>query len=1032
MLPQELKPMLNQLNATVFNKLTALQDSEEAAGDAFAHIASELVKGPAVLGLVQNVLPKLMESALAFHLHETSDQSSEERAAAFVMGFATDMQSGFDRVAAYEKTHDYPSWLQAQDPHALELYRKTHKIAADAPIDVREYMLRETALKLVHRLLPQDLQKVLLPEKFAPLVINQLLVGVCSDYLKKAYDYSQVMTGFETGDADVGGLQKFLVVQLREYFEKVPENERQWTDKVALKIFAAGSEKIMGFLLNFGAIGVVLKNTKNGAEGVGILAFLSPIVAKALDIFEILSNASGSKREEIYAALEIGEKDILAYTEATKKSANDDLAPFAFWVAARKALDAISDDAWTKAVPICSKDKAAGILMKLYETVYVTLDVLHVKQLAAKGQIEAHSGLKAFVDAYFVANFKELLVDLGRSPEALTKTLPAMLDTLLKQCLAEKSAIGDLRDTLVERVVYAAMGKILTDDTPVTAKLGQLIACYKTGDNEACAALLLQTALPQDVEATRLGKVIIQEAAPKGIALLVEDIRKSQATLVARGQAAKAYVDSLDDRNMREFVEKTILESVDRSLEDLAKAEAPLSKEFPVYIDTLLKDVLKDETLKPIIQEALHHAIYIVLQQVFTPKWGQSVQDRVLEVAAELIDLADKPPAMWLKVLMPEAALKELLPEFLQKAITHEKLIEWFFKPYVDQAVQTTQAISAQNAQESSLNVTRAQSFAKKLLAGYTTPTAPPAGLLGFGGVVREIEKKFLEALNKGADQPVAPQIQAYLNATVSQIVTSLEQQGKLDPNFLSRALAFSLPFLDAKVVEPPNMPVEDKFAAQAVEKLLYILMPGGKESLLVPDVLKDVIWQKITTALEGVFCELTCADTRLMWCMDRLIPFTSGDDAAIKARMNEADALRKKMQGTRLDAGSKKEAKVLFKRCLVDAAVYQAGEAVKKEPIPRFFKWIKGIIVRAVTYLACRFSLSHRVYSFIADEQTNQLLCRFVWSLLTYTNQSSGDLKKELQAAFHRTRLIAPIMQGAVASFAASSIADKNITEFM
>lgn len=1062
-LPEELKPMLKQVNDTIFKALAVREPEagKEPQADSFDHLASELLKGPGVLDLVTTTVPKLLESAVAYHVHATETETSEQRAAALVMGFATDIQNGFDRVAAYEKERNYDLWVQSQDAEALKKYRKTHNIAPQAPIDVRAYMLGETAHGLLARLLPADLRKVLIPEQFADLLVDQVLAGVLVDVFYKSYDYSQAVTGLEKENAEIAALQKYIVGEAKDYFEKIPANEKTWTDRVALQLFAGANEKTIGFLLNFGAVGLVLKNATGAAgEPLPLLTFLSPVVAKAREVFDILSSSSLAKLQELNRALEITVADKIAYQNATKQSADEaDVTQFACWVSARRCFDGISDAKWQEANPLFDKDRAATIAMKLYGAVHATLDVLlkkhnegkaevakRVDPVVSDGKAEVVKGVDpiAFVDTYLVKNFKELLLELGNSPDALTKTLPTMLDTLLKQCLGDTGDIGRLRDVLVERVVYTAMGKVLTDPKSVTTKVCELVASYTTGNDEATASLLLSAVLPEEVGATALGKLLIEKAVPKGIALLIEDIRKSQAIILKKGQEAKAYVDALDNKDMQKFVHETIFAGLDSSLDALANGKEKLSEVLPVFVDDLVKDLLKDKTLMPIVKEALHNIIYIVLQQVLTPKPGQSVEARVLEVAAQLIALSnEKNPmesgAKWLKLLLPESALKELLPEFLQKAVTHEKLMEWFFEPYVGQVFATTKAMADENLKEATPNVTRAQGFAKKLLVGYAQPTADPKGLLGFAGIVREIEKKLLETLGQEGVAQVAPQMQAYLNAAVGQVTRTLETQGKLHPQFLSRALKLALPQLDPKADAPSGMPSDKEFSSKTAEELLKTLFPGGAKDLLVPEVLQDVIWQKITVGLQGVFTELTAADTRVLWVMDRLIPMTSGDDAKILARMKMVDDMRSDMKDNKLAPKDKKRAESLFKRCLVDMAVYQAGEAVKREKTPQPFKWLKGVVVKAVTHLVMRYSLSNRIYAFLADEASNERIRRLIWSLLTFKPKGAVDdkecaeeLKKQLKAALHRTNIAPPIMQGAIASFAESSLSNKNIIDLL
>ncbi|MBS0638097.1 MAG: hypothetical protein JSS12_11360, partial [Verrucomicrobia bacterium] len=649
---------------------------------------------------------------------------------------------------------------------------------------------------------------------------------------------------------------------------------------------AGKNDKVLGFLLNFGALGVVLNNAQG--EQSGLVVTLAPIIDIARKVFANIDNVD--------ALLTPSVEEIAAFEAATKKTHANDKKEFAYWLLARRALDIVSDDQWKKAVPIVKKEAAATLLMKLYETAHATQAVLKNKSASGANEVQKQKDLTQFVDTYFVKNIQELLVQLGGASEPLAKTLPVILDTLIKQSLAEPGVIGEARNSALEQVIYTVMGKLLTDAKTPVEKVREIVACYNEGNNEAVARMLLKEALPEELAATPLGRVLVNEAAPIAIGILLNDIRASQKVIQQKGEEAKSYVNRIDEYSMKPFVEG-MLQALDGTLDEMAHDPKKLSEMLPDYMDGLIKGVFKDSALMPIIKEASHTAIYIVLQQVLTPKEGQSIQDRVAEVAAELIAIYDsnnpkESAAKWLKLLLPEATLKALLPEFLKKSITHEKLVEWFFEPYAKQIVNVTKAMHAENAIKPSDNVAKAQKFVQSQLQG--------ADLLGFGGAVADIQKKLL-------DPTALPEMQSYLNAAVGHVTRTLEKQQLLDPRFLSNALIAALPAMDTPI---DGMP--DDIAPLATEKLLAKLFPGGQAELPIPEVAQAAVWKKLTEAIQGLFTDLTTADRRTLFMLDRLVPLATDDQNKIKTDLKLVGELRSRIIDGTLNSNDRKQVEKL------------------------------------------------------------------------------------------------------------------------
>ncbi|MBS0635606.1 MAG: hypothetical protein JSR37_09105 [Verrucomicrobia bacterium] len=976
-LPNELKPQIKALNDKIVAKLEEPQE---------ATMLGQFLQGGGVVNLVKDALPKILEALVAYHVHPENDKTSEVRTAELVMQLATTLMNGFEAVAKYEKAPNYDEWAKEVGADRLKQYRKEHNILPNEPIDVRAYMLRMQSKELVAKLFPKELRDALLPKEFSAFKLDALLEGLCYEYMDKAYDYSTIVNKVEGEDKDIKGLQTYMIGQIEGYFQKEStQKENPWIANVAKAIFAQKNDKVMGFLLNFGALGVLFKQDK-------VVDSLAPVIDTARKVFRTLNSGNN---KELTKILNVKKEDYAAFAEATKKDHKADIAQFAYWLTARRALDIIGDEKWKQSIPVMSKDAAATLLMKLFETAHAAQNVLQQKSEAGALLVNEQKDLKPFIDKYFVKNIQELLVQLGSSPDVLAKKLPAMLDALIKQALADTGDIGLARNSALEMAIYSVMGKLLTDSKDPVTKIRELVACYNEGNNAKFSAMLLHEALPEELAATKLGRVLMNEAAPIAIGILVNDIRNSQKVIQQKADGAKAYVNSLDDKGMESLV-TGMLEALDNSLDALGTDPKKLSEILPDYMDGLIKGAFRDSELMPIIKQAIHSVIYIVLQQVLTPKEGQTIADRVAEVVRDLAE--SKSPVEWLKLMLPESTLKELLPEFLRKSVTHEKLMEWFFKPYADQIATVAKTLADENAKPASDNVTKAQGFVQKQLAG--------TDLLGFGGIVEEIQKRLAEQ----------PELAPYLNAAVAQVTRAAEQQNILDPRFLSNALVEALAAMDAPIDGMPlDMPLE------AAKRLLLTLFPKGKEDLPVPDVAKEALWNKLTSAFQGLFLDLTTADRRTLFMLDRL-----GVNKA------EVEKLRSSLVNNELSSANRKKAEKLFKKGLVKTAVKQVDNSVTGP-----FRWLKRIVLKAVTYLAVKLCFQNRIYSFISSKESDDTFRRLIWTFVTYKpttleDDTKDELIKQLKGAFERNNLAPAILRGTLAKTVESTVSNKNILDLI
>ncbi|MBS0635231.1 MAG: hypothetical protein JSR37_07190 [Verrucomicrobia bacterium] len=904
--------------------------------------ASSYVATLGLKRLVDDALPKIVEAIFAYHLNPKDKKSSQKRAAELLLQCATIAEQGFESGS-----------------------------------------LEETADKLIEILLPPALLNQLIPKEFAPFKLDKILAQFSYDYIKDAYDYSQAMKQLAS-DSDSGllDLQGYLFKQMNEYFNSPASKKKTWIEEVTRKLFTTKDqgqkELLMRFSTNIylGAIGFLFKTTPD-VPGGKLFDLFGPIAEQAQELFLTLN----ANKE-----LAIAEETIAAYKHATGKDVADK-KQLAYWVTARKALDTLySDEEWAKRIPeflqsVLTKDMAANFATSIYETVHATQVVLQNEEQKGIDLVAKEEGLTAYIDSKCTANIIELLQDLAKEDKPLNSTLPILLDNFLKECCSNNSSkVADIRNTLIKRVVYTVMGKLLSEKETLVPKINELMKSYQHDDPLKTSKMLIEMAIPQEALDTPLAKLLISKVAEQELADMIRQIKESVSCVLADGKRAKEYLYDLP--GMKPFVEELIT-NLDESLDK--RAAVRLTDDLPPFIDDLLKACVLDPKLGPIVKTALHNIVYILLEEALTPKLGQTIEERLAEVLSN--------PSF--KTILPEQKLKSLLPTFLKNAVTHEKLMKWFFDPYAKQVEETKERIAAECSKPVD---PRAVAFVKKSLLSFTEPTATKRGLAGYQGAPRELERTIISTQ---IDHPI-------VEATVGQITRNLEARGFLDPNFIAQALSASL---DAE-----ELPKEGAIA----DALLKAAFPEGKTGLLVPAVAQDAVWDKARESLTKLVTELSDPNKRLMFAVERIIPFTTDDKVLIGKRQQQIEDMRHGEYNAKI-------AESCFKRYSREAAMRNVELAVEKENLWWPFKWIKTAILKTVTYFAMRFSLSDRLYNFVIDPKTNDRMKKMLWSF-AQGKRSDVDLKKQLE----RETIMPYGFRGLFASQLSAYLKDKTIVDIV
>lgn len=1038
----------------------------------FEQIKAQVLQGSALQSLVTKLVPTFCESVLAYHLNPTAAMTAEARAAQLFLSCMSVSQAGFDEIEQFEAAPNKQQWLEQHEltGKVLEEYRKLHDIAPDVPLDVREFLLRKTSKKLVDTLLPKALSEQLIPKEFAIFNIQQQLANLCFDYLKQAFDYAHGMKALASGAGGepqmMKGLDTYIQKQLQTLLAAAKSEEASWMQKVVQKIYATQdpSQKAMlhqfaGNLL-FGGLGFIFANAKT--EKGNLLTLLAPIARTGQKSFHTLNEKRAPK--EIITLLKITDEQIRLYLQAIGKPipANQaivyealNVRQLAYFVTARSGLDQLFNEEQWKALipefmrPLFTKETAATFACPIIEMIHDVQELMQKYSSVGLRLAGNEEGLKEYVNKKVSSSISEFLMEMGASEEPLSKALPPILDNLLKQIFVDEStSFGDMRNLLVSRAVYTVVERLLADPKTIIPKLEGLVESFEKGNAPATATLLINTAFPKELYELPLAKIIVDEIAAPEITEDLMQVQKSIKRIQEQGKEAKAFLEKLDGVPA---LLQDMLTSLDSTLDEMAESQTEqISDDLPKFVDDQLKLVLKSPKLAPLAKEALHSILFICLKQAIAPKKpGQTVQERALEVMGEFITLFNKESTeevgiAWLNTLLPANTLQNLLPEFLRKAITHKNLVRWFFKPYVKQVQDTAEKVRLEAAAtpKESLQVLqpKMQKYAKDWFISFTKPTATKRGLTGYEGVVHDIEKKVLEKLEE-KDPLIGKNLDTYVDATVAQIMQTLETGGRLRADYLADGLISALPKLKADAPRSPDMPATpEAFNKQAAQKLLNMLFPNGKEGLAVPDLAKRAVWNKLEKAVEALFADLTTKDRRLLFTLDRLVPFTTDDKKVIGRRRQEIEDMRLTLQSEQPDRDFMKKAEQMVKDYTIEAAVHEAEKKMDESSLWGPFKWIAKQAVKLTTYVAMRFSVSDRIFSFLKDDKSDGQIRNFLWNFLSFPpaavpkqkERLKQELAEKIDIACSDTELLPWILRWPLSSAMADYYHDKNFVQLL
>ncbi len=1034
---EDLKGLIQSFQETIIEWID--RPSEKAA-TSYERFKNQLRAGQGLKNVVRYVLPKVVEPLVAYHLNPKEEKTSQKRAADLIVLLISTMQKGFDAIDEYEAFADRKEWLiqHGYTAEILAKYRLEQDIPDEQDIDIRDLLLHEISEEIVQELLPQELLSKIVPDEESICNIDRILASITFSYLQRAYNYSHAMRELLYGEEGLQDemmleFEEFISEQIEGYFGSEASSNKTWLEEVTRLIFTSENEQQRALLkkftpnIYFGAIGFCIQNA-NGNQN--LLQLFAPVVQEAQRLFLVL-NKKLSREATIHE---------LAITE-------DELARCShpklfYWVFARRALDKLyTDDQWKKFIPelvqgFFTKDKAANFLVNIYETVHTSQEILQKEEEDAVRLVAKEDGLAEFLDDFFVENIIFLLNEVGAEDGPVNKGLPTLLNTFLKQCFTDKeSEFATIRDTVVRRLIFTMAKRVMTKDLSIVSQAKAIIHSYKRKDTFATAELILETLLPENLTETPLAKLVLSDMLKRQIGELVGHFHSSEERILLRAKEAKGYLHSLP--GMKAFYED-MMQGLTEKLDDFSKPKINrISDEFPDYVDELLKEALRDEELGPITREFFRAVVTIIMQEVATPKPGQTVEERIIEVLHGLMQ-EGKTPLDWMKALLPEVTLKELLPECLQNAITHEKLLKWFFTPYVEQVQETHVRIVEEVEKAPDANVDRMQRFIQAFLLDYTKPFATKGGFLGKEGVVREIERAILGSLEDGKDDVLTPSFQKYLNATVSQVTRHLANSGMLDPQYLTGALIESLDALDDFV--PENMPAPDDFAKVAKDKVLEMVFPQGKDALLVPEVAKEFVWTKVSQSVEEFFDEITDSDKRIAWVIDRLVPLVTKDETLLKERLQAVEDLRRPiLNGETKDASFKVKTEAMFKRYVVDLSLQKTEERIDQKGWWWPIAWIAKQVMKFITYLYVRFFLRDRLYSYLVNPNNNEKIRRLLWAFLQAkpsANKPDEAMKIELIEKMNRalgaTGITGRLLNNYFAGDLANLVFNRNIVDIL
>lgn len=468
-----------------------------------------LQQGGQITRLIELILPRCLESILAFHLNSEKEKSSQERATELLW-------------IILEITHDcYTKMSELQQ----------QELSAAAFNDAFNQETHAALKKLMDRLIPESLWDVYVPKEFNQLIDRNQIGQLLLSYIKEGYAHSTHMKKMvsegkihlqnaeaeKDAEANVGlhpyiekkvisGLEKaaekheeeeegiqWMRGVIRHLLRKEKDTQRKLLTEIAINgVYALFSKLLAGGLSSLSRVpGIVNEDEKSGSDLslIGKIAKLIPEIrsdyyklnalhaeqkCSALPQITVENSRKylslgkeGLKEHEMIEKIsdkfEKKEKIIVLNISIRNTKTEEareisvDVVRFVYWQVSYQVLnELISDQEWKEITPtlmhpIMTKEVLAEFAVPYVHAARQIQEPLQTKAEAGKKLIEElctedpTENLKKMIDAKIIKNVDAFLNEIANDSEPFDPTLPAVLDKLLKDLLKTHSNKNILR-----------------------------------------------------------------------------------------------------------------------------------------------------------------------------------------------------------------------------------------------------------------------------------------------------------------------------------------------------------------------------------------------------------------------------------------------------------------------------------------------------------------------------------------------------------------------------------------------------------
>ncbi|MGZ3732354.1 MAG: hypothetical protein ACXU9U_01250, partial [Parachlamydiaceae bacterium] len=733
-----------------------------------------------------------------------------------------------------------------------------------------------------------------------------------------------------------------------------------------------------------------------------------------------------------------------------------------YWNLAYQMIDhLLSDQDWgvyELMQKVLTKEVIAGLAAPYVEMLYQihaplqekAEEVGENKEAEKVGKLDKEQlELKSFIDNTILPNLNSALVGRAKSEKPLYRGSP-FLDKLLKDILKltdEETDLNNVRETLVRQAIYPFFREYLipkTEQQPaieastenIHLKLQAIAKAFKEhADNPRhIAEVVTDILLPEEswnAIFERTKDLMTRDDIVKQLEQPIAKICKKIPIIQLKESLAREQIEKLDRKagltarsgGLKRLVE-TMCQSIDETLDEYATKEEKIFDSLPPLLNKSAQAALKDPILSDVIKDSIHALVSICVARAFEPEKNETPERHVFNVLSKIIKNYDpKDPAktatLWINELFPEDLRKEILPSFLFNTITPEFLAKNILQEYVAEITAISKAFNQKPFEDILKAKDQIFNFLKQQLA---LSQDSSRGISGYGGMVKPVERLFVDVLNQPQKSPELQHVHsssnAFFNQCIEQILTAPIGKRIRDPQFIAGALHVVLPMLKTMYTDTPtDYPMLNEaqlkdpltlkqlgtdlkkaenesdegfkqrvlhkhFEIQAAQTTAYMLLPAGPNDLPLPKVAQEATWNQVILGIANQISTFTHRDSRIQFFLN----FFGINKKELEALQDELET-----------KGHLNEKQEIVQRLFKEGLLHYTLKTIEKnlasgwsEPL----RWIAVQCAKIIAWLAIQLFVNRQLWNFIADPQIDEKLRKVIWVLLSLAKDTHTTVK--------------------------------------